>query len=281
MVAFSSPVFLTGIRMLFAGLLLTGYLLIRKRSSLRLSRKQWLSIGVLAISSIYLTNVLEFYGLKHLTASKTCFIYSLSPFFAAFFSFLHFGERMTKIKWLGLCIGFMGMLPVLMIGDGGVKSIFEAFGLPELAVMLAAILSVYGWVLLRMCVKDEAVSPTTANGLSMLIGGLIALIHSFLTDGFSPLPIKSGGLSAVMQGTIAMTFISNIICYNLYGYLLKRYTATLLSFFGLLSPIFASITGWFFIHEAPSPIIIASTAIVALGLYVVYKEETKLKYIVD
>ncbi len=267
--------------MLFAGLLLTGYLLIRKRSCLRLSKKQWLSIALLAVSSIYLTNILEFYGLKRLTASKTCFIYSLSPFFAAFFSFLHFGEKMTKIKWLGLCIGFTGMLPVLLMGDGGVKSIFEAFGLPELAVMLAAILSVYGWVLLRMCVKDEAVSPTTANGLSMLIGGLIALIHSFLTDGISPLPIRTGGISVVIQGTIAMTLISNIICYNLYGYLLKRYTATLLSFFGLLSPIFASITGWFFIKEAPSPIIIASTAIVALGLYVVYKEETKLKYIAD
>ena len=280
MVAFSTPVFLTGIRMLFAGVILTGYLLIRKKSSLKLSPKQWLSIIILAVLSIYLTNVLEFYGLKHLSAAKTCFIYSLSPFFAALFSFLHFNERMTKTKWIGLLIGFAGMIPVLMVGgEGNIKSIFDIVGLPELAVMGAALFSVYGWVLLRMCVKGDEVSPGAANGLSMLIGGAIALVHSFIFDGSSALPSAPGGTTAIIQGTLVMTLISNIICYNLYGYLLKRYTATLLSFFGLLSPIFASITSWFFIQEAPSPIILLSTAIVGIGLYTVYRAESKLGYI--
>lgn len=265
--------------MCLAGLILTGYLLFKKKSSLFLSKKQWFSIAVLAVFSIYLTNVLEFYGLKYLSAAKTCFIYSLSPFFAALFSFFHFKERMTKFKWLGLMVGFMGIIPVLISEGGNISSIFTGNSLPELAVMGAALFSVYGWVLLRVCVKDEEIPPAAANGLSMLIGGSIALLHSFLSDNWDPVPIIKGGATRVMAGTLFMTLLSNILCYNLYGYLLKRYTATFLSFFGLLSPIFASITAWFFIGESPSLVIVSSTTIVIAGLYIVYKAEKSLGYI--
>ena len=76
-----------------------------------------------------------------------------------------------------------------------------------------------------------------------------------------------------------MTLISNVFCYNLYGFLLKKYTATLLSFVGLLSPIFASLSEWIILGQPPSPILLASTGIVLSGLWIVYQEEIKLGYI--
>lgn len=76
-----------------------------------------------------------------------------------------------------------------------------------------------------------------------------------------------------------MTFISNIICYNVYGLMLKKYTATFLSFVGLLSPIFASLNSWVLLGERPSWIIFASTTVVALGLWMVYQAELKQGYI--
>ena len=280
LVGFSSPVFLTGARMMIAGVLLTGFLLIKNRMSLKLNRRQWISIIILGVFSIYLTNVLEFYGLKHLPAAKTCFIYSLTPFFAALFSFIHFGEKMSKIKWIGLIIGFSGIIPVLLTqSPSEFGSIFKIFTLPELAVMGAVLFSVYGWVLLRAVVKDDQISPLSANGLSMLIGGSLALIHSSLTETWNPLPIVKGGTIPVFEGILVLTFLSNIICYNLYGYLLKRFTATLMSFFGLLSPLFASVSSWFLIGEKPSLTIILSTLIVGFGLFIVYRAELKQGYI--
>ncbi|MCF7806108.1 MAG: DMT family transporter [Simkaniaceae bacterium] len=145
--------------------------------------------------------------------------------------------------------------------------------------MGAVILSVYGWVLLRMVVKNDEVPPTTANGLSMLIGGAMALGHSFLFEAWNPLPIVAGGIGPVIKGTVILTLLSNVICYNLYGHLLKRFTATLMSFFGLLSPIFASLTGWLILGEPPSLTIMLSTCIVLIGLYFVYRSELKQGYI--
>jgi drug/metabolite transporter (DMT)-like permease len=278
---YSPPIFLTSFRMLLAAVLLLSYLAIAKPSSFKIEKKQFLSLIVLAFFSIYLTNILEFWGLQYLSAAKTCFIYSLSPFFAALFSYLHFKEKMNGRKWIGLLIGFLGFIPVLLTQTGS-EELLNAFSFlswPTLAIMGAALCSVYGWVLLRLVVKDSTISPLMANGTSMLIGGTLAFIHSFFIDTWNPLPVASENIGAFLKGTLLMTLISNIICYNLYGLMLKRYTATFLSFVGLLSPIFASINGWLFLGEPLSWTIFLSTGIVSLGLWIVYHAELKQGYI--
>jgi drug/metabolite transporter (DMT)-like permease len=276
------PLFLTGARMVIAGLLLLGFLALFKRSAFKLNRIQLFSILLLSFFSIYLTNALEFWGLQYLSAAKTCFIYSLSPFFAALFSYLHFNEKMNGRKWLGLGIGFLGFIPVLLTQTGSEELLnaFSFFSWPSLAIMGAALCSVYGWVILRLVVKDHAISPLMANGASMLFGGLLAFGHSFLVEGWHPLPFQIENISPVMKGTLIMTLVSNIICYNLYGLMLKRFTATFLSFIGLLSPIFASLNGLIFLGEPISWTIFLSTGVVSLGLWVVYRAELKQGYIV-
>lgn len=277
----SPPLFLTATRMLLAGVILLGFMAFKDRTAFKLSFKQIFSIALLALFSIYLTNALEFWSLQHLTAAKTCFIYSLSPFFAALFSYLHFGEKMNGRKWLGMVIGFLGFIPVLAMQKGASELLTSLSFLswPELAMMAASLCSVYGWVLLRLIVKDSTVSPLIANGASMLIGGLFALLHSSLVEPWNPLPVALTSLAPFIQGTLIMTFISNILCYNLYGLMLKRFTATFLSFMGLLSPIFASLNSWFFLGEQPSPIIFLSTAVVSIGLWLIYSAELRQGYI--
>jgi len=278
---YSPPLFLTGSRMALGGVILLLYLLLAKRASFALKWKQYLSLLILAFFSIYLTNALEFWGLQHLSAAKTCFLYSLSPFFAALFSYLHFKEKMNNRKWLGLGIGFLGFIPVLLTQTGSEELLnaFSFFSWPTLAIMGAALCSVYGWVLLRLIVKDQEISPIMANGTSMLFGSLLAFAHSFLVENWSPIPVPVEGIAPFIKGTLIITFISNILCYNLYGMMLKRYTATFLSFMGLLSPIFASLNGWIFLGEPLSWTIFLSTGVVSLGLWIVYHAELKQGYI--
>ncbi len=278
--AFSPPIFLTGFRMLIAAVILLGYLAIRNRAQFSLQKKQWLSLAILGFFSIYLCNICELWGLQHLSAAKTCFIYSLSPFFAVFFSYLHFKEKMNRRKWLGLVIGFIGFLPALFMQTGS-EELFKGnfLSLPTLAVMGGVLFSSYGWILLKINLKNTEVSPLMVNGTSMLFGGLMALVHSFFIDGWTPVPIATGHIIDVLQGILFMTLISNIVCYNLYGMMLRKFTATFLSFTGLLSPIFASLNGWLFLKESPSWIILLSTGIVSLGLWIVYHAELKQGYI--
>ncbi len=280
--AFSPPVFLTGFRMILAGTILLGYLGIAKRSSFKLEKNKWLCLLLLGFFSVYLANILEFWGLQYLSAAKTSFIYSLSPFFTALFSYIHFKEKMNGKKWIGLTIGFLGFIPVLMTQTGS-EELFSVAGFlswPTIALMGAALTAVYGWVLLRLILKNSEITPVMANGTSMLFGGVIALVHSFFIDSWSPIPVTEGHLYSMAKIVFILTVLSNIICYNLFGMMLKRFTATFLSFMGLLSPIFASITGWIFLGEPISWIIFLSTGIVSMGLWIVYYVELKQGYII-
>lgn len=278
----SPPLFLTATRMLLAGVLLLGFMAFKNRKAFKFTPKQFISICLLALFSIYLTNAFEFWSLQHMTAAKTCFIYSLSPFFSALFSYLHFGEKMNGRKWIGMLIGFVGIVPVLAIQKGSSELLSGLLYLswPELAMMAASVCTVYGWVLLRLVVKDSTMSPLMANGASMFIGGIFALVHSYFVEAWNPLPVASSAAMPFTQGLLVMTLISNIICYNIYGLMLRRFTATFLSFMGVLSPIFASIMGWIFLGESISPIIFLSTAIVSFGLWLIYSAELKQGYIV-
>lgn len=279
----SPPIFLTSARMLIAAALILSYLALIKKSSFKITKKQVFSLALLGLFSMYLTNVLEFWALQYLTAAKTCFLYSLSPFFTAFFSYLYFGEKMNSKKWIGLSLGFAGMIPVLLTQTGS-EDLLNVAGFlswPTLAVVGAVLCSVYGWVLLRLVVKDQEVSPLMASGTSMFFGGMLALIHSFFSESWAPFPVASFHVTPFLGWTLIMAFISNILCYNLYGLMLKRFTATFLSFLGLLSPIFASLHGWIFLNEPFSGVILLSTGIVSIGLWIVYSAELKQGYIVN
>lgn len=278
----STPLFLTAFRMVAAGLILLGCLFIKDRKSLKIGKKQLLPLLALALFSIYLSNILEFWGLQYLTAAKVCFIYSLGPFASLLFSYIHFGEQMNRKKLLGVVIGFVGFIPVLKLNTGseGLMHAFSFFSWPELAVMGAAIFAVYGWVLLRIIVKKQTLSPLYANGYGMLFGGLIAAIHSLCIDHYFPLPIQEGTALPFLKHIGLMILISNIICYNLYGYMLKKFTATFLSFMGLVSPFSASLISWMVLGEPPSWEILLSTLVVSSGLFIIYQAELRQGYIV-
>lgn len=275
----ASPLFLVGSRMAIAGTLLLSYLWICKRQSLKISSKQFFSLVVLAFLSVYASNVFECWGLQHLSAAKTCFIFGLGPFFSALFSYIHFGEKMNRRKWMGMLIGFAGILPVLYVQKGSDELLtsIPLFSWPELSVMAAAITAVYGWVLLRKVVQD--VSPAMANGTSMLVGGAFALTHSAFTEIWNPIPVPQAEWASFGQILVMMIIISNLICYSLYGMLLKKFTATLISFIGLFSPIFASISSWLILGETPSLAIFFSTGILLFGLWMVYSAELRQGYL--
>jgi drug/metabolite transporter (DMT)-like permease len=271
----AQPLFFVGSRATIAGILMLAYQYITHREAFKFKRADLWHLFLLAIFNIYLTNVLEFWGLQHLTSSKTSFLYSLSPFISALFSYFIFSETLTGKKWLGLAIGFSGCLPLLLSTTHGEAAggQFWIFSWAELAVLTAVISSVYGWILLRQLVKDKSYTPLMANGSSMLLGGILALTHSSLTETWNPLPITH--TIPFLECAFLLILISNLIAYNLYGSLLKKYSATFMSFAGLTTPLFTALFGWLFLNEYTTWSFFISGSIVFSGLLIFYQEELR------
>lgn len=276
---YSPPIFLTGVRMFLAGVIILAFLAFFRKKDFRIQKHQFFPLILLSISAVYLTNIFEFWGLQFLTSAKACFIYSLSPFLSAFFSYFQFNEKVTTKKLMGLLIGFVGFFPVLLNQSGAEELVggLSFLSWPELALIVATVTSVYGWILLRKLGKDDGMSPLMANGSSMVLGGLFALVHSYFTENWNPIPVSN--TMGFLQGVFMIILISNLVCYNLYGMLLKRFTATFLSFAGLMTPLFAAFFGWLILGETVSLSFYLSMGIIAFGLWLVYSEELRLGYI--
>lgn len=272
---YSQPFFLVGSRMLFAGFVMLAYQYWVDRSKLKLCKADYLPLLLLAVFNIYLTNAFEFWGLQYLTSSKTCLIYSLSPFAAALLSYMMFRETMTVKKWVGLLIGMFGFIPILVTGSPEEESIghFLVFSWPELAVVAAALSSVYGWVLLRQLVTERKILPFVANGYSMVWGGVLALGNSLAMETWDPVPVTQ--LEPFLESALLLAVISNFICYNLYGHLLKSYSATFLSFAGFMTPLFTAFFGWLYLNEEVSWAFYLSASVIFMGLLLFYYEELR------
>lgn len=273
---YAQPFFLVGSRMLMAGIIMLAYQFFCNRKEFTFNKAHFWRVFRLALFNIYLTNVFEFWGLKYLTSFKTCFIYSLSPFVSAILSYFMFADKMSSKKVMGLIVGFIGFLPILMYGSSSTEEQTGRFlflSWAEIAVICAAVSSVYGWILLKQLVQENGYSPFMANGLSMVIGGTMALTHSLFAETWDPLPITQ--MFPFLECALLLILVSNLICYNLYGYLLKHYSATFISFAGFTTPFFTALFGWLFLGEVVTWPFYLSATIVLAGLYTFYQEELK------
>lgn len=270
---YSQPFFLIGSRMLIAGCLMLIYEKFFNKGRWEICRSEIIGILQLGFFSIYLTNICESWALQYLTTFKTCFIYSLSPFFSALLCYLIFQEKLTKAKWLGLVIGFGGFFPTLVNQSVGEQLSGQLlfFSWAELVVIVATVSSVYGWILLGSLVKNKERSPVVINGLSMVIGGIFALIHSLIFEDWSPIPVID--FISFLKCSVLLMIISNLVAYNLYGLLLKKYSPTFLSFAGFSTPIFTAIFGWYYLNETISFLFFTSIVVVFVGLFLFHQEE--------
>lgn len=264
--------------MVLAGLLLIGYQYLLHPQACKLKKAHLLAFFMLGLVSIYLSNIAEIWGLQYMSSAKACLIYSLSPFIAALFAYWFLHEKLNLKKWLGLCIGFVGVLPIFFTYSAPLASP-ELFFIswPEVALIIAVLASVYGWISLKKIITDYHYSPILANGISMLLGGGLALLHSYLRgESWTPLPVFKGQWGGFLECTLWMMLVSNIICYNLYGYLLKRFSATFMSLAGLVTPLFASLFGWYFLNETITWHFFASMILFSIGLLLFYQQELRL-----
>jgi len=277
LLTFVSPLFLSGMRMFVAGTALLTYEFFTSKvrhHSFKI-KHLWFFTQIIVLG-MYLTYALRLYALAILPIWKVSFFYNLSPFLSALYAYFLFKEKLTLKQWVGLSIGLLGMLPILISRSPAEASLKEIFYISwyELLLIVSVSLHCYSWILIQKLVRHEHYQTSMVTGSTMALGGILSLISSFIIEGFPP---TIGNPTAFSKGLVLMIFISNIICHNIYAGLLKKYSATFMSFTSFLSPLFAALYGWAFFQEKISWHFYISITIVLIGLYIFYQDELKNK----
>jgi drug/metabolite transporter (DMT)-like permease len=278
---YAGPFFLVGLRMIIAGTALLIYQFFADRKHFVFYKEDLIRLGFLSLFNVYITNSFEFWGLQYLGSGKACFIYNLTPFIDAIISYFMFSEKMTPKKVFGLSIGFLGFLPIVYAQGGGELNLPHIgwFSTAEIAVIIAATTSAVGWIIMRTFSRNPNYSIVTVNALSMVLGGSMSMIHSGLAEQWYPAPYTQ--FIPMITLTLIIGFLQNIVCYNLYGWLLRRYSSTLIAFIGFTGPLFAALFGWFLLGETVTWHFYFAGIIVSIGLTMYYQEELRLGYVMD
>jgi drug/metabolite transporter (DMT)-like permease len=271
----SGPFFLTGVRMLAAGIVLLAYVRIRHPEEFRIPFRLWPLLFWVGLFNVFITNAFEFWGLQYMLSSKTCLIYSLSPFAAVFLSYLFLGETMSPFKWLGMAIGVAGFIPLFAgpwINEGvEATSVLENWA--EIALTISAITAVIGWIFVKKLTVGEKYSGVMVNAVSFVIGAVLCFIVSGFTEAWDPFPVTEWNTFWLSVAYIAV--IHNIICYNIYALSLKKFTVTFMAFAGLSNPLFTAIYGWYFLNEPLTLPFFVALGGAGIGLGLFYREERK------
>ena len=99
--------------------------------------------------------------------------------------------------------------------------------LPELAILIAVSCMSDGWLIIHQLINQGQYSPSMTNGIIMFVGGIAALATSFIVENPDYYITELVPFSTLL---VLIIVVSNLLCHNLYGALLRIYTPTMLSF---------------------------------------------------
>jgi drug/metabolite transporter (DMT)-like permease len=234
------PLDLISIRMTLAGACMLGWLRFNDKNYVKKMpqlKGLFASLVKISLFHIYLNFLLEFWALQYTDPIKASLIFSISPLVTGILSFFILKERLKPLQILSIFIGFCST--ALLLPIKGTTPINTSLQLPDMALLASVTMSAYAWFEIKKLL-DKGFSLLFINGVAMMIGGGMATAHRLLTVGICHYYKTPQATSAYALIFIVIIF-SNFIGYNLYGFLLKKYSPTYLSLSGVLCPIFVTL----------------------------------------
>jgi drug/metabolite transporter (DMT)-like permease len=227
-----------------------------------------LGAGLFAGALFGLEFVLIFQGLRLTSASRAVVFLYTAPFFVALGSYQFLGERLTALQWGGLGLSFAGVALAIGIPQPNVDA----------SVLLGDLLVVGGgalWAATTLVAKGSALRNAAAEkalgyqvALSIPILGLAAwLSGETMTHMPGALAISVLAYQAIW--VVGLTFV-------LWFGLVKTYSASKLSAFTFITPLFGVAASYFIMHDTLTPVFGAAALFVIAGLYLVNKPDPKL-----
>jgi drug/metabolite transporter (DMT)-like permease len=173
------PGIFAGLRWLIAGLVLLGFLRWRGER-VRPPPRLWPRLIGVSVLIITLNQVIQLYGLKHITAGLAAVISSaLTPIALLGFSVALGQERFTQRQLAAIGVGVVGVATLFgPAAIAGTLDAWEIFGAGS--VMIACLCYCFGSVLTRGLMRT--IAPVQLAGLTNLIGGAILLTASLLLE---------------------------------------------------------------------------------------------------
>ena len=248
-----------------------GMLIVSRASgeSIRVPRKLWPKLIVLAFFNIGCWNGFVLFGVQQLPAGRSAILAYTMPIWATVIAALVLRERLSRQKLVGLALGIAGM--AVLIGEQ--ITVVRAAPFGALMILTASITWALGTVLLRKW--QPRLAQNTLSGWMMLLGWIpLAMLAPF----FDPQPLASelGKLSP--RGWFALVynvFLAGTLAHWAWFTLARTLPVAVSSLSSLPVPVVGVFSGILLLGERPGPQEWIALGLVVAALFTVLFQPTK------
>jgi drug/metabolite transporter (DMT)-like permease len=268
------PLLLAGIRFFAAGIVL--YAWVRATGIAPPSRREWLSVTLLAALIFLLDYGLVFWAEQRVPSGITAVMLATIPAFTALAEILILRtQRLTFRLGCALLVGLAGVAVLVSrsvsLGDAPI----------DRSGAIALVAGAISWSLASVLTRKLSLprSKIMNSGAQMLVGGILLLLAAAIFGefkGFHWQAVSSGAWLALAYLIVA----GSIIAFTAYVWLIHHESPTKVGTYAYVNPVIAVVLGYFLAGEALGARTIAGTFLVLVSVVVITttpKKEAKIE----
>jgi drug/metabolite transporter (DMT)-like permease len=220
-----------------------------------------LKAGLFAGVLFGLEFVLIYRGLLFTTASRAAVFLYTAPFFVALGSYHFLHERLRRLQWAGLALSFAGVALAIGVPQPNVDA----------SVLLGDLMLVGGgslWAATTLIVKSTALGRAPAEkGLGYQVAISIPILAAAAWLAGETIPAMPGPLALGLMAYQAIWVVG--LTFLIWFALIKAHSASTLSAFTFITPLFGVAAGYVVMHDPLTPAFGVAALLVIAGLYLV------------
>lgn len=225
--------------------------------------KDWLHLAFPGLWMYGISYALIYFAEQYISSALTAVLFGSFPFWVAGLSYFRLkDERLPAVGWLGILIGFTG---VILISYDQLQISGDLF----LGTMLAlggCYAAAHGVVIhKKRFVHDNIV---VSASVQMLLGGILLVSAALIFESLGDFSVSWETLGSIAY----LALFGTVFAFLSYYWLLRRMNAVTLSLIAFVTPIVAIAIGIFAGEEITLTILIG-TALILSGILLVVRKE--------
>nr|WP_295873320.1 EamA family transporter [uncultured Chitinophaga sp.] len=263
-------IMLAGIRQSTAGLLLTGFFLLR---GYKLPEKIVLSkLFVMGLLMLVGSNGLMTWAMQYIPSGLGAVISATVPIWITIFSYFLVKKTRISIQLLvGMLLGFAGVAGIFYNYLSSLMNPDFRFG-----IMLSIFACIF-WALGSVLTAKWAlgVNYLFGAGFQMLFSGIVMLLIATLFMGQE---LNAGSFTAELwESLLYLILVGSVLSYSAYVFTLNNLPPSLASVYAYINPIVAVLLGWVLLKENLTWLMGLCSLVTVGGVYLVNDAVNKNK----
>ncbi|MBI4740503.1 MAG: DMT family transporter [Betaproteobacteria bacterium] len=261
------PIALLALRMLFALPFFVWIGFRSSRSAPSLSRGDWLMLSALGLLGYYGASILDFIGLRYISAGLERLILFTYPTLTVLIGVLFMDKHLSRRELGSLALSYAGIglafaHDIEFAGDSRAVLVGAAF-------VFGSSLS-YAFYLAGSAPMIQRLGSARFTALAMLVSTLATQLHFFVAQPFSalvqPLPVYAYGAGMALFSTVLPVFWQSAA--------IRRIGPAKAVMMGTVGPVLTIFFGWWLLDEPLSLTQMAGAALVLAGVWLVSRRRT-------